>query len=234
MPKTFVLLHGAWHGGWCWDRVAAPLRARGHRVTTPTQTGLGERAHLISDKITLETFTDDLVNHILFEDLRDVVLVGHSFGGNAISGAAERVPERIAELVYLDATVIGPGECPFDLMPEEVATERRRLAQQSSGGVSIPCPPASAFGVLDPIDARWLEARLTPHPISTMESRIPITGAPGATLPKRYIACVDPIYPALQQVRDRVAAAGWQVDELRTGHNAMVSAPDALTDLLGP
>ena len=232
MPKTFVLLHGAWHGGWCWERVAGPLRARGHRVTTPTQTGLGERAHLISDGITLETFTDDLVNHMLYEDLTDAVLVGHSFGGNALSGAAERVPDRIAELVYLDSTIVAPGERPFDMMAPEVVADRRRLAAESSGGVSIPCPPASAFGVLGPDDARWLEARLTPHPISTMESVTPIQGPPGGNLPKRYIVCTDPIYHALQMVRDRVASMGWPVDEIATGHNAMVTAPDALVDLL--
>lgn len=232
MAKTFVLLHGAWHGSWCWARVADPLRARGHRVTAPTQTGLGERSHLISTDITLETFADDLINHILFEDLTGVTLVGHSFGGNAISVAAERIPDRIAELVYLDATIIGPGESPFDMMPPEVVAERRRLARESSGGVSIPNPPASAFGVLDPHDAGWLEDRLTPHPISTMESRIPLSGAPGGGVAKRYIVCTDPIYPALQKVRDRVTAAGWPVDEILTGHNAMVSAPDALIGLL--
>ena len=95
MSKTFVLLHGAWHGGWCWRFVADILRARGHEVTTPTQTGLGERRHLISAEITLQTFIDDLVNHVLAEDLNDVILVGHSFGGNAVSGAAEAIPESV-------------------------------------------------------------------------------------------------------------------------------------------
>ena len=113
MSKTFVLLHGAWHGGWCWRFVADILRARGHLVTTPTQTGLGERRHLISDRITLQTFIDDLVNHMLAEDLSDAIVVGHSFGGNALSGAAEAIPERIRELV-------AAGRDPRFLMPDAV------------------------------------------------------------------------------------------------------------------
>ncbi len=232
MSKTFVLLHGAFHGGWCWERVAAPLRARGHRVTTPTQTGLGERRHLISRDITLGTFVDDLVNHMLFEDLTGVTLVGHSFGGNAISGAAERIPERIAELVYLDSIVIEGGVRPFDTLPAEVVAARTRLAEETSAGVSIPPPPAAAFGVLDPGDAAWLEARMTPHPLSTFQSPLPITAPPGNGLPGRYIVCTDPIYLPLEAARRWVAQAGWPVEEIATGHDAMVTAPDALIEML--
>ena len=127
--QTFVLLHGAWHGGWCWERVASILRARGHRVTMPTQTGLGERAHLMSPDIDLEVFTDDLVNHLIWEDLDQIVLVGHSFGGNATSGAASQVPDRIQRLVYLDALVPISGRSPFEDFPPGVVAERpsRRL-----------------------------------------------------------------------------------------------------------
>ena len=232
MPKTFVLLHGAFHGGWCWERVAAPLRARGHRVTTPTQTGLGERRHLMSREITLGTFTDDLVNHLIYEDLTGVVLVGHSFGGNAISGAAERVPERIAELVYLDAIVIEGGVAPFDSLAPETVAERTRLAEETSGGVSIPPPPASSFGVLDRQDTAWLEARMTPHPLSTYLSPLPIDGAPGNGLPRRYIICTDPVYRPLEAARRWVARAGWPVEEIATGHDAMVTAPDALVETI--
>jgi len=108
--RTFVLVHGMWHGGWCWSRVAEALRARGHRVTTPTQTGLGERKHLLSASITLDTFVADVVNHLEWEDLSEVVLVGHSFGGAPISGAADGAPERIAKLIYLDAAIMEDGE----------------------------------------------------------------------------------------------------------------------------
>ena len=232
MPKTFVLLHGAFHGGWCWERVASPLRARGHRVTTPTQTGLAERRHLMSREITLGTFVDDLVNHLHYEDLTDAVLVGHSFGGNALSGAAERVPWRIAELVYLDSMVLEGGMTPFDGLPPDRVAERTRLAEESTGGVSVPAPPAASFGVLDPDDAAWLEARMTPHPLSTFRSPLPIQGRPGNGLPARYIICTDPIYHPLESVRRWVARAGWPVQEIATGHDAMVSAPEALVDML--
>lgn len=229
---TFVLMHGAWHGGWCWSRVADPLRARGHAVTTPTQTGLGERRHLISRELTLSTFVEDLVQHMVHDDLTDAILVGHSFGGNAISGAAERVPERIRGLVYLDSMIVQGGEAPFDHLPPERVAERVRLADETSGGLSIPPPPAAAFGVTDPADAAWLEARLTPHPLSTYRSALPITGAPGNGLPARYVVCTDPIYHALEQVRDWVRRSGWTVDELATGHDAMVTAPEAVVELL--
>ena len=232
MPKTFVLLHGAFHGGWCWERVATRLRARGHRVTTPTQTGLGERRHLMSREITLGTFIDDLVNHLHYEDLTGVVLVGHSFGGNAVSGAAERVPWRISELVYLDSMVIEGGMTPFDGLPPERVAERTRRAEETSGGLSIPPPPAAAFGVPDPEDAAWLEARMTPHPLSTYRSPLPIQGPPGNGLPCRYVACTDPLYHPLEAARRRVARAGWRVDEIVTGHDAMVTAPEALLEML--
>jgi len=232
--KTFVLLHGAWHGGWCWERVAEPLRARGHRVTTPTQTGLGERSHLMSPDIDLEVFTADLVNHLLWEDLTDAILVGHSFGGNAISGAAEQVPERIARLIYLDALVPESGRSPFDELPPDVVAERIRQAQETSGGLSIPPPPAEAFGVTDPDDVDWLESFLTPHPLRCFMSAQTFRGEPGNGLPAQYILCNDPIYGPLEGARTRARSLGWPIAEISTGHNAMVTAPQALIDILDP
>jgi pimeloyl-ACP methyl ester carboxylesterase len=231
-PKTFVLLHGAWHGGWCWERVASALRARGHRVTTPTQTGLGERAHLMSPDIDLELFTTDLVNHLLWEGLSDVTLVGHSFGGNAITGVADQVPERIARLIFLDALVPVSGRSPFDDYPPDVIAERTRQARHSSGGVSIPAPAASAFGVTRPEDAAWLESRLTPHPLNTFNTALNFRGAPGNGLPAEFILCVDPVYGNIQDSLSRAQDHGWPVREIATAHDAMVTAPGALTDLL--
>ena len=232
MSKTFVLLHGAWHGGWCWERVAEPLRARGHRVTTPTQTGLGERRHLISGDLTLETFTDDLVNHILFEGLTEVVLVGHSFGGNALSGAAERIPERIAQLIYLDCTITRAQERLVDHMSPGKLRERVKAFEASPDGISIAPPPPDVFGVLDPADQAWVAARLTPHPISTMLAPLPIQGRPGNGLPARYIACTDPLYHPQERVRGWAEMLGCTAEAIATGHDAMVSAPQALVDML--
>ncbi|MEM7745201.1 MAG: alpha/beta hydrolase family protein [Pseudomonadota bacterium] len=232
MTTTFVLLHGAWHGGWCWERVAEPLRARGHRVTTPTQTGLGERAHLLSEHLTLETFIQDLVNHLAYEDLSDAILVGHSFGGNAVSGAAERVPERIRSLVYLDCTIMESGESLLDKLAPGKLRERVDAFAASPDGLGIDPPDPEAFGVTDPADNAWVAARLTPHPISTMHAPLPITGPPGGGLSARYIVCTDPPYHSPDRVRAWSTRFGWHVDEIATGHDAMVTAPDALVEML--
>ncbi len=231
MSKTFVLLHGAWHGGWCWEHVAAPLRARGHRVSCPTQTGVGERSHLISTELTLETFGQDLINHLIYEDLNDVVLVGHSFGGNALSIAAERVPDRIKSLIYLDCTIFAGGTRLVDTMSPGALRDRVKAFNASCHGVSIPAPPALAFGVLDPAQQAWVDARLTPHPISTMLSPLPITGRPGNNLAARYIACTDPLYHPHVRVREWGNMLGCTPEQMATGHDAMVTDPDALVDM---
>ncbi|MEM9059576.1 MAG: alpha/beta fold hydrolase [Pseudomonadota bacterium] len=232
MVKTFVLLHGAWHGGWCWERVSGPLQARGHRVTCPTQTGLGERAYLISADLDLETYGQDLINHLLFEDLTDVTLVGHSFGGNALSIAAERIADRISSLIYLDSTLLAPGERLVDTMSPGALRDRVKAFEASPDGIAVAPPPAEVFGVLDPADKAWVEARLTPHPISTMLSPLPISGPPGAGLSARYIACTDPVYHPPERVRGWAETLGCEVEEIPTGHDAMVTAPDALANLL--
>src|SRR6185437_14123889 len=231
--QTFVLVHGAWHGGWCWSRVADRLRAAGHQVFTPTQTGLGERRHLLSKDITLDTFRTDIVNVIEAEELSKIVLVGHSFGGLAISGVADVMPERIRHLVYLDSLVVEGGKSPFDSLPADVVAARRKLAEESSGGLSLPNPPPSAFGVLEAYNAEWVKRRLTPHPLSTYTSKQNIKGPVGNNLPRTYIHCTNPSYAALQASRDWVKAqAGWRWAEIATVHDAMVTAPDELAKML--
>jgi pimeloyl-ACP methyl ester carboxylesterase len=229
---TFVLLHGAFHGGWCWAPLAGILRARGHAVTTPTQTGLGERRHLLAPGITLETFAGDLVNHLRYEDLTDVVLVGHSFAGGPISKAAEMEGARIRKLVYLDAVVLEGDETPFDLFPEATRTTREKMAEAHDGGVSIPPPSAESFGVTDAAQAAWLTPKLTPHPIDTYRAGLKLTEPPGAGLPKLYVHCTGPDYAPLRWAVARVRAAGWRIESIATGHDAMVTAPEALADLL--
>lgn len=229
---NFVLVHGAWHGGWCWSRVASILRARGHSVTTPTQTGVGEKSHLLSGDITLTTFGEDIVNHLKFEELDDVVLVGHSFGGNALSYAAERMTVHIQRLVYLDAAVIEAGETSLSSKPADVAALRRQLAEDHDAGLSLPPPPALVMGITDPDDAAWIERMMTPHPFRTMSTPLEITGTPGADLPAEYIVCTDPDYPQLANDRARAKGYGWPIREIAAGHDCMVSAPEALADLL--
>jgi pimeloyl-ACP methyl ester carboxylesterase len=138
-PKTFVLAHGSWHGGWCWKRVADQLRAKGHVVYAPSYTGMGDRAHLLTKDITINTFVEDLVQVIQSEVLTNVILVGHSFGGVPISGVADRVPEKIAHLVYLDSVLVESGRSAFSYYPPAEET-RIKAAEKATNGVAVPVP----------------------------------------------------------------------------------------------
>lgn len=230
--RSFVLVHGLWHGGWCWRRVAELLRACGHRVTTPTHTGLGERSHLLTASITLETFVEDIVNHLKWEDLSDVVLVGHSFAGAPISGAADRVPERIARLIYLDAAIMEDGETWFGLLPSDIVADRLKLAGDFSGGLSLPPAPPESFGVSDPEEAAWLVPRLTPHPLATLTTPLRLAHPCGNGLPAHYVTCTAPAYRPAAMCRARAEDRGWPVSPLTSGHDAMVSHPDVTAALL--
>ena len=230
---SYVLVHGAWHGGWCWARVAARLRAAGHRVFTPTCTGLGERAHLMSRDITLDTFTNDVANVVEAEELKDVILVGHSFGGLPVSGVAERMPSRLRHLVYLDALLVEPGRRPFDILAPEVVARRLKAAEESSGGVSLPPQPPESFGVTDPADIAWLARRLTPHPLGTYTSPLNIRNPVGNGLPRTYVACTNPGYGFLDPVKTWLRGQeGWRVLAIASGHDAMITAPDELARIL--
>ncbi len=232
--KTYVLVHGAWHGGWCWRDVARDLRARGHRVLTPTQTGVGERRHLLSAGITLDTFVADVLNVFEMEELTDVILVGHSFAGLTISGVADRLASRIRHLVYLDCLILQGGESPFSGLPDDVVAARRRLAAERGGGVAIPAPSIQSFGIPeDHPQADWVRRHLTPHPLGTYESPLHLTNPLGNGLPCTYVVSTAPIYAPLETSREWVRAQpGWNWLEIASGHDAMVLAPDKLADLL--
>ena len=139
--KTYVLVHGAWHGGWCWKEVADRLRGMGHSVSTPTQTGLGERKHLLSKDITLDTFAADVINHIEAEELTEVILVGHSFGGTSITGAADKIPNRIRHLVYLDSVILENGKSVFSALPADVVAPGARPSPSRGKASSFPRHP---------------------------------------------------------------------------------------------
>ena len=151
---------------------------------------------------------------------------------NITDNAAERMGDRIQRLVYFDAQVVFPGETPAsNSAPEDVAI-RRQMAHDSSGGLSLPPPPAEAMGISDPADASWLEAMMTPHPWRTFETPLEIEQKPGAGKPALYIACTEPVYKPLAWARARAAEIGWDMAEIAAGHDAMISAPEALADLL--
>ena len=232
--RTFVLVHGAWHGGWCWSRVATRLRAAGHTVHAPTLTGLGERRHLISPQVNLDTHVEDVVNLLEFEDLRDVVLVGHSYGGIIITGVADRTPERLRQLVFLDSLLLEPGKSLFSSFPKEVVQQRLKAIRETGGGVGAAAAlPPAAFGVKDPEDAKWVAARLTPQPVGTYLQPLLLQSPAGNDLSRTYIECTGDPIATLEPTKARVRQdPSWTVRTLATGHNAMVTAPEALTRFL--
>ncbi|MBV8585968.1 MAG: alpha/beta hydrolase [Verrucomicrobia bacterium] len=235
MPSTdtFVLVHGAWHGGWCWRRVVAFLRSAGHVVFAPTLTGSGERVHLSRPDLTLADFATDIVNLITAEELSDVILVGHSFGGNSVSVVADRLPERLKRLVYIDSLVLKNGESGFSKLDPVLVAQRIELAEKTSGGLTMPPPPPEAFGVTDPDDAEWLRRRLTPLVLNCYREPIHLKHPLGNGVSKTYIACSNPVYqPAVPTHEWVKSQPDWRFLELSTGHDAMVISPQDLTEML--
>jgi pimeloyl-ACP methyl ester carboxylesterase len=230
MAFSFVLVHGAWHGGWCWVRVAERLRRAGHAVFTPTLTGLGERSHLMRAGINLTTHVTDIVNVFKWEQLGDVVLCGHSYGGMVIAGVAEQIADAIRSIVFLDAFVPKSGESAQDLTGPAV----RELAQAAMqrGEIGMPPRSAEAFGV-NPADRAWVDRLCVPQPIGAFTEKIVLTGAGDRIPRKSYIRAASYANPGF----DRALAAAradpsWRTYEVACGHDVMVDAPERLTEIL--
>ena len=228
--SIFVLVHGAWHGGWCWQPVAARLQAKGHTVYRPTLTGLGDRAHLRSPEVSLTTHIQDVAALLRFEDLRDVVLVGHSYAGMVITGVAGEVPERIGRLIYYDAFLPDDGDCALDLLPAHIAEHFVASAQTDGGGWLMPRRPLEKLGVRDPRAMAWLAGRLVEHPLATYAEKLRVRPTT-RTLPSSYICCTDwagVFAPHAEKAR----RLGWPVQEIPADHEALATAPDLLADAL--
>jgi len=227
---TFVLLHGAWHGGWCWCRVASRLRGNGHRVFSPTFTGVSDRAHLLSPSVGLSTNVDDVVRLLDAEGLTEVILVGHSYAGMVVSGVADMRPERLQLRVYLDAFVPEDGEAAIDLLPDAVAGHYRKSVEGPGFGWLIPPRSLEVLGVTDPGDLEWISPRLTPQPWATYAEPAKLSGA-ADRVSGTYIECTDWMRVFKSQA-DRGRRRGWNMHEIATGHEAMVTAPNELSTLL--
>jgi pimeloyl-ACP methyl ester carboxylesterase len=235
MP-TAVLVHGGFHGGWCWRKVARPLLAAGWNVYTPTLTGVGERAHLASREVSLETHICDVMSLIEFEELDDVVLCGHSAGGMVISAAADRLAEHIRHVVYLDAIVPNTGESFFDALGEESGMPQvlRDQVTNEGGWLVSPGPffTAASFGVVDENDDAWINRRLTSHPISAFIDKVTLTGAID-DLSKTYVRATQLAVPALHcKASSLEATPHWKVERWDCGHDLMVIEPERVRELL--
>ncbi|RAH98212.1 alpha/beta hydrolase [Acuticoccus sediminis] len=230
--KTWLLIHGAWHGSWCWDQVRLRLEHVGDRVITPTLRGLGERADQMSRTITLQAWVDEVAHLMTSHAMTDTIVVGHSFAGSVVSGLAEAVPERIQRLIYLDAMLLEGGETVFSSIDADIVATRRERSMASSGGLSMPAPEPEGLGIRDPREAEYVKRRLTPHPFSTYESPLALEKPPGDGFPCTYVACTDPAYQPLWGSRERAKAYGWDYREIATGHDLMITDPAGTVDLL--
>jgi len=228
---SFVLVHGAWHGGWCWRYVSPLLRRAGHDVYSPTLTGLGERAHLARPGIDLDLHVQDVVALLEMEDLREVVLLGHSYGGMVVTGAAERCASRVRRLVYLDAFVPANGRCALDyVLPERAAAFREEGEQIGS----VAPPPLSLWGLTRPEHVAFAKPRETRHPYATFKQPIRLANETAlARLPKTFIYCSSPATGTFDQFAAKYRNdPAWGFHELRTGHDAMILVPDELAAVL--
>jgi len=228
--KTFVLVHGAWHGGWCWRRVSDLLERQGHKVFAPTLTGLGERSHLMRAGIDLATHVDDVANLMKWERLGDVVLVGHSYGGFVISGVAERAQAAIGAIVFLDAFVPENGQALVDI----TAQATRAAIEAAAAKRDIAVPPRSAeFFKVNEQDRAWVDAMCTPHPIATFTDKIALSGARERIAKKAYVRAHSYPNPAFDAAYGKLERdPAWRSYAVPCGHDVMVDMPERLAEIL--
>jgi pimeloyl-ACP methyl ester carboxylesterase len=231
---TYVLVHGGGHGGWCYQRVARILRAEEHEVYAPTLTGLGERAHLLNKEVDLHRHVEDVAAVLHFEDLRDVILVGHSYGGMVITGAADRAAERIGRLVFLDAATPRGGESLVDVAgPVINAVRPHGEVVDGMELVLLPGPDAGLlYGVTDPADLAWMAERLTPHPWACFEQPLELTNEAALwAIPQYHVVCTSTLATRDRALIGRARTEGrlWDID---TGHDLMITEPAKTADAL--
>jgi pimeloyl-ACP methyl ester carboxylesterase len=230
---TFVLVHGSSHGGWCWKKVTPLLSKDNHEVYTPTLTGLGERSHLVSRDIGLDTHILDIIQVLEYENLNEVMLVGHSYGGLVIGGVAEKVPERIRRLVYLDAYIPQDNKSAFDIISgletKSIYNLSERALKEPGKEWLVASYQPEEFGVTNAHDIIWMNSRLCPMPWHTHDQPLKITNPKAERLPKSYICC-SAFGNALFKAQN--SPGDWDYHELMKGHDVMITAPKELAQLL--
>ena len=222
----FVVAHGAWSSGWAWRKMRLLMRARGHELFTPSYTGLGERSHLASPAVNLSLHIEDVAKVLEFEDLHDVVVIGHSFGGLVATGVGDRARERVARIIYLDAFVAEDGQSLMDLLPPQARDGMARLTGDSWRVPPRDLPPDTAED-----DRAWAMPRRVAHPIAAFQEPLRLSGRP--LPPRAYIYCRhtdadDRFGPFAARAR----AEGWPYAEIDASHNPHISAPEELSTLL--
>ena len=229
---TFVVCHGAWSAGWAWKKVRPLLRKAGHEVFTPTYTGLGERFHQVNRSIDLDTHISDMLAVLEYEDLREVVLVGHSYGGMVATGVADRAADRVAQLVYIDAFVPQHGQGAFDLLPASARASRQEAARSQGDGWLLPPNPTPPD--TSPEDVAWITARRRWQPIATFTQPVVLKNPAAAQLPRTYIYCTraTPEDTFGQFARKFRHDPAWRLLEIDASHSPNVTAPEALAQLL--
>jgi pimeloyl-ACP methyl ester carboxylesterase len=225
----FVVAHGAWSAGWAWKKMHPLLRGRGHVLWTPSYTGLGERAHLAGPDVTLDTHITDVVAMLEVEDLSNVILIGHSYGGMVATGVADRARDRVAKLVYLDAFAPRDGESVLDILPDTTREQRKTAATDNSKGARIPPGPMPAD--TSEADRVWCTPRRVPHPMKAFEQKIRLNAEPA--MPRYYIYCTKtPPDDRFRRFYDRARTEGWDSFTIDASHNPHITTPNELADIL--
>ena len=226
--STYVLVHGGWCGGWIWRRMKATLESHGHTVYSPTLTGLGERSHLVSSDISLQTHVADIVNTVKWEDLSEIVLVGHSYGGAVITGVASRIPESIRQLVFLDAYTLENNQCLRDVQNFDNAIAR---AEQRGDGL-VPPPHLSKGGQYEAVpdsDIDWINGKLTPHPAKTVYGTVDLSTSTYDDIPKTYVLFIP---NTIKRTIVTKNSPGWEIYEIATNHFGIVTDAAEVAELL--
>lgn len=227
---NFLFVHGGMVGGWCWKKVRECLEKKKHSVLTPTLTGLGERKHLSGEKVDLEVHINDILNAIFYEGLENVILVGHSYGGMVITGVADRIPQKIERLIYVDALIPKNGESMFDIVDSQIFSHLHDSAQERKGVWEVPPPSPQAYGFEAVHDIEWFGSRCTPHPLKSFQQAIHLNENSVETLDRVYIKCLRD--SSLDSMLVRAKTMGIPYHLMDTGHFPMITQPQKLTDLL--
>lgn len=231
--KTFLLVHGAWHGGWAWERLVPYLTNANYKVFTPTLTGLGEKANLATPEVGLNTHIQDILSLLESENLHNVILVGHSYGGMVITGVADKAAERIVHLVYLDAFIPRDGQSVADIISPESMRRFHEDSKAFGQGWRIPPLPVERFGIKSKVDIAWVKPKLVPQPIKTFEEPVRLTNPIATSLPRTFIYLKKPAMGTFDSFAKMTKSSkDWKYYEMDTGHDAMILEPLNLSKLL--